>query len=57
MEYHINVLELKPVFLGLRYFFDNLCHTHIKVYVDNTTAVAYINEMGGMLSVICDIII
>ena len=46
-SFHINVLELKAVFLGVRSFFDNLlCHTHIEVYVDNTTAVSYINEMA-----------
>ena len=53
-SFHINVLEHKAVFLGLRSFFANLCHTKIKVYADNATTDSYINEMGGMLSILCE---
>ena len=44
---HINMLELKAAFFGLRCFAqDNL---HIKLLIDNTTALAYIANMGGKL--------
>ena len=51
---HINVLELKAVFLGLKSFCANLSAVHIKILVDNTTAVAYINHMGGSHSPSCN---
>ena len=45
---HINVLELKAVFLGLKSFCANLSAEHIHILVDNSTAVAYINHMGAL---------
>lgn len=48
---HINFLELLAVFLALKCFFvanTNECHVCIKS--DNTSAVSYINNMGGMTS-------
>ncbi|KAL9978098.1 hypothetical protein ACROYT_G015579 [Oculina patagonica] len=44
---HINCLELKAAYLGLQSFCKNLYHTHVRIFVDNTTAVSYINNMGG----------
>ena len=46
-ELHINVLELLAAF----YISSSLCHnlkdTHIRMMIDNQTAIAYINNMGG----------
>ena len=52
-ESHINVLELKAVLFALKSFCkqDNL---HVKVFTDNTTALAYIKHMGGVRSVECN---
>ena len=43
---HINYLELLAVFLGLQTFCSSLHDCHIRLMVDNTTAVAVINHMG-----------
>ena len=43
---HINYLEAKAVFLGLKSFSDQLSNKHVRVLVDNTTAMARINQMG-----------
>ena len=45
---HINWLELSAVLFGLKCF----VHSHnclVKVFCDNSTAVAYINNLGGMV--------
>ena len=47
---HINYLELKAVFLGLKDF-QNLCvGKMVLVATDNSTVVSYINKEGGMRS-------
>ena len=51
---HINVLEMIAVLFGLKCFCPNLTNTHVRVFVDNSTAVTYINEMGGMKSELCN---
>ena len=51
---HINVLELKAVLYGLQYFCDNMYNKSIKIFTDNMTTVAYINNMGGLKSRECD---
>ena len=44
----INWLELKTVLLGLHSFLSSACGGNvIKVFCDNSTAVAYVNNMGG----------
>ena len=45
-KHHINCLELLAVFLGLQAFCHSLHNTHIRLMIDNTTAVAVINHMG-----------
>ena len=51
---HINYLELLAAFYALK----SLCHdskdVHILMQIDNTTAVAYINNMGGTKSHQCN---
>ncbi|XP_045137462.1 uncharacterized protein LOC123519890 [Portunus trituberculatus] len=51
---HINALELKAVLLALQTFRTDLKDKHIKVFCDNTTAMTYINEMGGTKSLTCN---
>lgn len=48
-EGHINHLELKAVLFGLHSLCFDVTDTHIKVLVDNSTAVCYINEQGGFV--------
>ena len=43
---HINYLELFAVFLGVQTFCSSQHDCHIKLMIDNTTAVAVINHMG-----------
>ncbi|XP_056639418.1 uncharacterized protein LOC130446918 [Diorhabda sublineata] len=45
---HINYLELKAKFFGLKTFFKDLRNSQILLRIDNTTAVSYINRMGGV---------
>ena len=43
---HINYLELFAVFLGLQTFCSSHHDCHIRLMIDNTTAVALLNHMG-----------
>ena len=51
---HINYLELLALFLGLQTYCKSLNDTHIRVRLDNTTAVAVINHMGTSHSSQCN---
>ena len=51
---HINCLELKAAYLGLQSFCTTLSRTHVRIFLDNTTAVSYINNMGGTHSLECN---
>lgn len=44
---HINTLEILAIFYGLKCFAKDLKNCKILLRVDNKTAVAYINKMGG----------
>lgn len=45
---HINILELRAIFYGLRCFANNLTNVNILLRCDNTTAISYINRMGSI---------
>ena len=45
---HINVLELKAAFYALKCFGKNIHDEELLFRIDNTTAIAYINKMGGI---------
>ncbi|CAK1603085.1 unnamed protein product [Parnassius mnemosyne] len=47
-ELHINTLELKAAFFGLKSFTKGLKNIEILLRIDNTTAIAYINRLGGI---------
>ena len=47
---HINILELQAAFFALRAFCHTTNNTHVQLQIDNTTAVAYITNMGGTKS-------
>ena len=54
-ESHINVLELKAIWFGLK----SLCeesHKHVQVLTDNTTALAYVKHMGGVKPEECNVL-
>lgn len=44
---HINYLELLAAFFGLKCFAEDKANCDILLRIDNTTAIAYINHMGG----------
>lgn len=46
--HHINYLELLAAFFGLKSFANELHNCEILMRIDNTTAIAYINRMGGV---------
>lgn len=47
-ELHINHLELLAVLFGLKCFAHDLADCDILLRIDNTTAISYINRMGGI---------
>ena len=50
---HINLLEMKALFLGLQAFRDVIGH-HVTAMCDNSTVVVYVNKQGGTVSwVLC----
>jgi len=51
---HINWLELKAIDIGLQAYTRESNFQHIRIMCDNTTAISYVNNMGGMQSVSCD---
>lgn len=53
-QFHINYLELKAAYFALLCFQDQLIGKHVRILVDNTTAVACINHMGTSHSDTCD---
>ncbi len=52
--HHINYLEILAAFLALRSFAAKTNHKHVKLMIDNSTAVAYVNNMGGVRSKTCN---
>ena len=44
---NINYLEILTCFLALKAFCSQIKNCHVKTVIDNTTAVSYINSMGG----------
>ena len=47
---HINFFELLAALYALQAFVPNLRDAHVRLKLDNSTAVAYINKMGGIKS-------
>lgn len=47
-SFHINQLELLAAFLGLKSFASSHSNCSVLLRVDNTTALCYINRMGGI---------
>lgn len=45
---HINLLELRAAFIGLKCFAREIRNSEILLRIDNTVAIAYINRMGGI---------
>lgn len=46
-KWHINELELLAVLFGLKLFANDLRNKEILLRIDNTTAICYVNRMGG----------
>ena len=51
---HINYLEMLSVYFALKSFKDKIKGKHVTVLCDNSSAVAYINNMGGCKSADCN---
>ena len=47
---HINLVEMKALFLGLQAFREDVIGHHVTAMCDNSTVVAYVNKQGGMVS-------
>ena len=51
---HINALELKAIEIGIYTCCKNKNFWHARVMCDNVTAIAYVNNMGGIKSESCN---
>ena len=51
---HINALELKAIYFGLRSLCSDLADKHIRIMTDNTKAVACVNKQGSTKSKVCN---
>ena len=51
---HINYLELYTAFFTLKYFVGKIANSHVKLMLDNTSAVGMINSMGSCKSDVCN---
>ena len=47
---HINLLEMKALFLGLQAFREEVIGHQVTAMCDNSTVVAYVNKQGGTVS-------
>ena len=47
---HINLLEMKALFLGLQAFREDVMGHHVTTMCDNSTVVAYVNKQGDRVS-------
>ena len=47
---HINLLEMKALFLALQAFQEDVAGHHVTAMCDNSTVVEYINKQGGTVS-------
>ena len=47
---HINLLEMKALFLALQAFQEDVSGRHVTTMCDNSTVVAYVNKQGGTVS-------
>ena len=47
---HINLLEMKALFLGLQAFQEDVAGHYVTAMCDNSTVVAYVNKQGGTVS-------
>ena len=47
---HINLLEMKALFLSLQAFREDVIGHHVTAMCDNSMVVAYVNKQGGMVS-------
>ena len=60
MPGHINALELQAAYLTLQALSSSHTNVHIRLMLDNTTAITYINKMGGgggdTHSTVCNVI-
>lgn len=50
IDLHINVKELLAIFYGLQHLCSDCTDCNIKIETDNTTALTYINNMGGKIT-------
>ena len=43
---HRNVLEMKAAYLALQHFYSSMEGIHIKLYLDNTVVIKFLNKKG-----------
>ena len=51
---HINILEIKAIWFALNALVRDCKGKHIRIMIDNKTALAYVREMGGSKSSTCN---
>ena len=51
---HINVLELKAIFIGVQTYCKRKNCKHVRLVSDNIAAVSYVNDKGRIKSEFCN---
>ena len=57
IKFHINYKELLAAFLGLKSFCNSLRDAHIRIMMDNTSAISFVNNMGSIKSISSDMLV
>ena len=51
---HVNILELLAIYMAVRSYCKSNAYKHVRIMSDNTTAISYVNNMGGIKSISCN---
>ena len=54
--HHINCVELMPRGFAIRSYWKNTASIQVKLLMDSTTAIAYINKMGGPFPLLASLV-
>ena len=51
---HVNILKLLAIYMAARSYCKSNAYKHVRIMSDNTTAISYVNNMGGIKSISCN---
>ena len=51
---HVIIVELLAIYIAVRSYCKSNAYKHVRIMSDNTTAISYVNNMGGIKSISCN---